>query len=148
MPEGGQGENERESSKHQCLSSQLPPTKDALGKHTGRANYQAAIWRRALAARPAVPTPHGHGWILWSGSLYIAWMDQLPAPEAILELIHCNCINFKCITDQCSCRANSLRLAQMFVTAMTVKMNLTCRFKYLQKMKRMIVTVNKRKQES
>ena len=26
-------------------SSQLPPTKDALSKHTRRANYQAAIWR-------------------------------------------------------------------------------------------------------
>ena len=26
-------------------SSQLPTTKDALSKHTRRANYQAAIWR-------------------------------------------------------------------------------------------------------
>ena len=61
-------------------SSQLPPTKDALSKHTRRANYQAAIWRRASDARPDVPTPNGHGWILRSGSLYIDWMDQLPAP--------------------------------------------------------------------
>ena len=35
-------------------------------------------------------------------------MGQLPAPEAILKLIHCDCIKFKCITNQCSCRANSL----------------------------------------
>ena len=48
-------------------SSQLPPTKDALSKHTSRANYQAAIWRRTLDARPDVPTPHGHGWMLRSG---------------------------------------------------------------------------------
>ena len=89
-------------------SSQLLPTKDAFSKHTRRANYQAAVWRRALDARPDVPTPHGHGQILRSGSLYVDWMDQLPAPEVILELIHCNCIKFKCIINQCSCRANSL----------------------------------------
>ena len=89
-------------------SSQLPPTKDALSKHTRRANYQAAIWRRALDARPDISTPNGHGWILRSGSLHIDWMDQLPAPEAIFELIHCNCIKSKWITNQCSCRANSL----------------------------------------
>ena len=29
-------------------SSQLPPSKDALQKHVLRANYQAAIWHRAL----------------------------------------------------------------------------------------------------
>ena len=51
-------------------SSQLPPIKDALSKHTSRANYQAAIWRRALDARPDVPTPHGHGWVSRSGSTY------------------------------------------------------------------------------
>ena len=36
------------------------------------------------------------------------WMDQLPAPEAIFELIHCNCIKSRCITNQGSRRANSL----------------------------------------
>ena len=35
-------------------------------------------------------------------------MDQRPAPEAIFELIHCNCIKSKFITNQCSRRANSL----------------------------------------
>ena len=89
-------------------SSQLPPTEDAISKHTRRANYQAVIWRRALDARPDVPTPNGHGWILRNGSPYIDWMDQLPALEAIFELIHCNCIKSKYITNQCSCHANSL----------------------------------------
>ena len=88
-------------------SSQLPQTKDALRKHTSKANYQAAIWRRALNARPDVQNPQGHGWISMNGYLYTDWMD-LPAPEAILELIHCNCITSKCITNQCFCRANSL----------------------------------------
>ena len=80
-------------------SSQLPPTKGALSNHTSRANYQASIWRRALDARPNVPTPHGHEWILRSGSLYIDWMGQLPEPEAILKLIHCDCIKFNCVTN-------------------------------------------------
>ena len=48
-------------------SSQLPPTKDAISKHTSRANIPGCYWRQALDARPYVPAPHGHGWILRSG---------------------------------------------------------------------------------
>ena len=126
-------------------SSQLPPTKDALIKHRSRANYQAAIWRRALYARPDVPTPHGHGWILRSGSLYMDWMGQLPAPEAFLKLIHCIVSNPNVLLINVPV-VQIHWLGQIFVTVMTMKMNLTCRLKYLQKMKRMIVTLNKRNQ--
>ena len=125
-------------------SSQLPPTKDALSKHTSLANYQAAIWRRALDTKPDVPTPHGHGWILRSGSMHIDWMGQLAAPEAILKLIHCNCIKSNVLL----INVPVVQIHWLAQTVMTVKMNLTCRFKYPQKMKRMIVTLNKRNQGS
>ena len=42
-------------------SSSLPPTKDALYWHIQRANYQAALLRRALSADP-FPSPDGHWW--------------------------------------------------------------------------------------
>eukprot|EP00117_Sycon_ciliatum_P041043 scpid99855/ scgid30081/ len=47
-------------------SNQLPPCRDALVKHSARANYQAAIWRRCLEPCPVIPLPHenGHGWCL------------------------------------------------------------------------------------
>ena len=37
------------------LSQQLPPTQDALRNHVKRANFQAAIWKRALEAKTTNP---------------------------------------------------------------------------------------------
>ena len=31
--------------------------------HVRRANYQAAIWRRALHPGSSLPGPHGYGWL-------------------------------------------------------------------------------------
>ena len=45
-------------------SNRLPPTKDALKKHTLRANYQATMWKLALYPKPEIPSPNGHGWIV------------------------------------------------------------------------------------
>ena len=49
----------------------LPPCQSSLRLHVSRANYQAAIWRRATEACPDIPSPHGHGWsvnfpIIWN----------------------------------------------------------------------------------
>ena len=71
-------------------------------------------------------------------------MSQLPAPEVILKVIHCNCITFSALL----INVPVVQLHWLAQTVMTAEMNLTCRFKYLQKMKRMIVTFNKRNQGS
>ena len=42
-------------------SHQLPPCQGCLRKHTIRANYQAAIWRRSLISDPDRPDPVGMG---------------------------------------------------------------------------------------
>ena len=42
----------------------LPPTRDALRKHTSRANYQSTIWRGSLDKDPVAIGPEGHGWKL------------------------------------------------------------------------------------
>ena len=85
----------------QC--SQLPPTKDALQKHVLRANYQAAIWHRALCAMPEIPDPmDGHGWIEKDGEVCIDWMNQLPAPLELLEMVSCGCQR-GCTSGRCSC---------------------------------------------
>ena len=42
-------------------SQQLPPMRDALRKHIRRANYQAAIWKRALETHPEIPSPAENG---------------------------------------------------------------------------------------
>ena len=43
----------------------------SLRLHITRANYQAAIWRRALAPLPVIFSPHGHGWEV--GNISNAW---------------------------------------------------------------------------
>ena len=59
-----------------CASGEnLPPTADALRKHVQRANYQAAIWFRALDSDPDVPSPCGNGWKIYKEELTVDWME-------------------------------------------------------------------------
>ena len=82
-------------------SNRLPPTKDALKTHIQRANYQIAVWKLALYAKPEMPSPNGHGWIGENGDIRIDWMDQLPAPLSVLEYISCRYTG-NCSSDRCS----------------------------------------------
>lgn len=88
-------------------SHNLPPCQDALIKHTQRANFQAAIWRRALEADPSTPSPDGYGWTITDGIISIDWMSLPPAPEALLDMIVCGCTG-ACSTGHCSCNRNNL----------------------------------------
>ena len=86
----------------------LPPTSDALRKHTTRANYQAYIWKHALDSDIDIPSPNGHGWLMdIDGNLSIDWMDQDPAPQAVLENISCGCTK-DCSSKKCSCKKAGL----------------------------------------
>ena len=88
-------------------SHNLPPCQDALMKHTQRANFQAAIWRRALEQDPDVPSPDGYGWTISDNCINIDWMSLPPAPEALLDLVICGCTGF-CSTRHCSCHRSGL----------------------------------------
>jgi hypothetical protein len=92
-------------------SSQLPPYLDCLGKHACRSNYQAAIWRKRLESCPVIPSPHAHEWIIATlnelPSLDVDWMEDLPAPSAILELLSCNCRSVS--GSDCPCIINGLK---------------------------------------
>ena len=84
-------------------SSSLPPTKNALYWHIPRANYQAALLRRALSADP-FPSPDGHWWQVLAPNhatdptaiavLVPKWMSEPAAPERVLDLVSCKCSVF------------------------------------------------------
>ena len=82
--------------KGEIESHQLPPCKDCFLQHALRANYQAGIWQRCLQQNPQVPSPVGHGWKLekqgTDEQLVIHWMDDQPAPQAILDLLAYACM--------------------------------------------------------
>ena len=90
-------------------SHQLPPCRNCLVKHAKRANYQVAIWKRCLQQDPQVQSPVGRGWKTEHedgvAKLVVDWMDLKPAPEAILELLACNCTR-KCVSPNCVCITN------------------------------------------
>ena len=72
----------------------LPLCADCLYKHCQHACYQTAVWKRALDVKPEIPSPIGKGWIQDKGNataLAIDWMEGLPAPDAVLELMSCSC---------------------------------------------------------
>lgn len=72
-------------------SHKLPPCFNTLRLHITRANYQAAIWQRALLPNPDILSDNGFGWTVTDSSVGIRWMECAPAPDSILELMSCNC---------------------------------------------------------
>ena len=101
--------------KGEIESYQMPPCKDSLKKHVMCANYQAAIWKRCLVADPETPNPINKGW-KWEDEreleLAIDWMDGLPAPQAVLDLLACDCRRV-CKLPNCECLANGLKCTDM-----------------------------------
>ena len=85
----------------------MPCTKDALLQHLSRANYQAAIWRKALQPFIMAPDITNHGWAVANNMVSIVWMGLPPAPDGVLENVHCGCKS-GCSTNRCSCFKENL----------------------------------------
>ena len=102
--------------KGEIESHQLPPCRDCLERHAERANYQAAVWKRCLEANPHIPTLVGRRWVLKQENeteqLAVHWMEGKPAPEAVLDLLACNCKR-KCERPSCICLENGLKCTDM-----------------------------------
>ena len=87
----------------------LPPNQDCLSKHIRRANYQAAIWKKATSPMINAPSPTVHGWkIDKEGHIAVVWMENKCAPDVLLKDCNCKC-KTGCATLRCSCKkANNL----------------------------------------
>lgn len=92
----------------------LPPCESSLRLHVTRANYQAAIWRRAIDPLPVIPSPHGHGWEVddISNVVKFVWLGSKPAPEEVLELLSCTCKR-ACTVENCCCLKAGLKCTDM-----------------------------------
>ncbi len=88
-------------------SQNLPPTADALIKHVQRANYQSLVWKTALDSEQDLPELKDSGWYFKEGKLELDWMENDPAPVAVMELISCGCKQ-DCKTRRCSCKKAGL----------------------------------------
>lgn len=92
----------------------LPPCQSSLRLHVTRANYQAAIWKRAIVPLPVIPSPGGHGWEVdnISNVVKFVWLGSKPAPEKVLELLSCTCKR-ACTVDNCCCLKAGLKCTDM-----------------------------------
>ena len=92
----------------------LPLCKSSPRLHVTRANYQAAIWRRAIILRPVIPSPHGHGWEVDSISNVVkfVWLGSKPTPEEVCELLSCTCKR-ACAVENCCGSKASLKCTDM-----------------------------------
>ena len=100
----------------------LPPWQSFLRFHVTRANYQAAIWKRAIVPFSVIPSPGGHGWEAYNISNVVRFvkLGSKLAPEEVLELLSCTCkractvdnfcflkAGLKC-TDMCSIQCENM----------------------------------------
>ena len=61
---------------------------------------------------PAIPEPENYGWVYQNETLSIDWMDGKPGPEAVLEMLSCECKR-KCVPNDCVCIANGMKCTEM-----------------------------------
>ena len=99
----------------------LPPCESSLRLHVTRANYQAAIRRRAIIWRPVIPSPHGHGWEVdnISNVMKFVWLGSKPTPEEVLEILSCTCTR-ACTIEHCCCLKAGLKCTDMCSTVKTL----------------------------
>ena len=92
----------------------LPPCRSSLKLHALRANYQAAIWRRAIFPQPEIPSPHDHGWKINNDNneTKIVWLGTEPAPNEVLELLFCTCRR-ACSEESFCCMKAGLKCTDM-----------------------------------
>ena len=69
-------------------TSSILPSQGSLNEHSRRANFQAAIWKRAHLTEYDVPAPtDGHGWEVSKGSMEPEWNSTDMLPQSIVDLL-------------------------------------------------------------
>lgn len=99
--------------KRQAQSEKLPPTQEALRQAIMRANHQAMVWDLDTVAEPQLPSPEASGWKLEGDEWVPVMTSQLPAPEAVIQLVKCGCSKSRCSTNRCNCRRAKLNCTDL-----------------------------------
>jgi len=99
--------------KHMAESDKLPPTLGALKQHVLRAHIQARVWGQADIAQQEFLDPLQNGYYKdEDGQLKPMTTESLPAPEAIIEMVRCQC-KADCSSHRCSCNSVELPCTEL-----------------------------------
>jgi hypothetical protein len=94
----------------------LPPTNEALELNIQRARFQSIIWHAALDLIPPQIEATNHGWKSEDHTKTLSPV-MLPdgtdiAPEEVLRMTKCSCMQSKCDTNACGCKKNGLKCSE------------------------------------
>ena len=81
----------------------MPPTPSAAKFHSFRVYLQVMEWKSEAAAMK----PENWGWRLSADSYIPVMTEKKPAPQSLLQIIHCKCKS-GCDTARCTCRKNGM----------------------------------------
>ena len=96
-----------------CTADSLPSNIDSLHQDILLANFESYICKHATTPILASPSPAGYGWRLEDNQLQIVWGTQEPAPESILECVHCKWKKGS-KTRRYSCYKSDLKCTELF----------------------------------
>ena len=81
----------------------LPPTTDACKYHSLRVYFQVMVWMGLNGEMD----PLDWGWEVQDQKLLPIMTDEVPAPNTLLQMIHCNCSG-GCSSLKCTCKKNGI----------------------------------------
>ncbi len=102
--------------KQMAESNMLPPTSGALKQHILRVHIQASVWGQASIAQQEFLDPLQNEFCKdANGDLVPHTTNDLPAPNAIIEMVNCQCKG-SCSSQRCGYRSHNLAcIEQLFV---------------------------------
>ena len=96
-------------SKKQSEAENLPPTKAALKYKILRSHYVTMMWKRSDRPNSELRDPYSFGWQNVDGIVQHVLSDELPAPEASIEMCMCKCNETRCSTNYTYLRNKRMR---------------------------------------
>jgi len=67
--------------------SAMPPCRQVLLNKVKRANFVAAMWKKARTRSPVTYSPIGNGWCLVTGKYHIQWYDGDHVPQSLSAVL-------------------------------------------------------------
>ena len=82
----------------------IPPTSSASQYHSLRVYHQVQVWK---GQKDEDLCPSEYGWKVVDGKLCPVLTDIDPAPQSLLQVVHC-CCKTGCQSIRCTCRKHGM----------------------------------------
>ena len=94
--------------KNQAELDRVPPTQGALYEAILRSHYQMIVWNNDKVCCASLPQPDEFGWEKREDECVPVMTKEVPAPEAIVQLVKCGCQKNRFSNNRCHCRKSGL----------------------------------------